>query len=87
VVFSLRALPCAVLVVRAVAVVRRPQCRLGDRLFLAEIHITLMLMQEGVLGELLDQVFHYSLKVELGGKKLCGILCCLSLVMRLLFLI
>lgn len=40
--------------------IRRPQCRLRDRLFLAEIHITLMLLEEGVLGELLDQVFHYS---------------------------
>ena len=67
--------------------IRRPQSCLRDRFFLVEVHSILMLLEEIVLGELLDQVFHYGLEVKLGCKKLRSVLCCLSLVLRLLFLL
>ena len=67
--------------------ISRPQSCLRYRFFLVEVHIILMLLEEIVLGELLDQVFHYCFKVELGCEKLRSILCCLSLVLRLLFLV
>ena len=67
--------------------IRRPQSCLRDRFFLVEVHSILMLLEEIVLGELLDQVFHYGLEVKLGCEKLRSIRCCLSLVLRLLFVL
>lgn len=41
--------------------IRRPQGCLRDRFLFVEVHSILMLLEEIVLGELLDQVFHYGL--------------------------